>query len=146
MTYPARLSFQARWGLVVEDPRSSQELYRCAREFEVIRDATACLAIAGEYFAEVDGAGLLVAGARLTGFDGAKSQWATNCAPAIPPERLLALPGAPDGVRGTARVNALDLRDEPEATARVLLERWLPQFYRDEYERDAFEIVVPRRP
>jgi len=108
-------------------------------------DATSCLAIAGEYFAEVDGAGLLVAGIRLTGFDGAKSECATNCAPAVPPGPILGLPGAPDGVVGTARANALDLRDEPEWTSRVLIERWLPQFFRDEHGRDTFEIVIPRR-
>jgi hypothetical protein len=144
MTYPARLSFQIRWGLGVGDSNGT-ELYRCAREFEVIRDTTACLAIAGDYFAEVDGAGLLVAGARLSGFDGAKSEGGTQRALAVPPEWLLPLPGAPDGVTGTARVNALDLREEPEATARALLERWLPQFFTDEHGRDPFEIVVPRR-
>jgi hypothetical protein len=56
-----------------------------------------------------------------------------------------ALPGVPE-VTGTARVNALDLRDEPEKTARLLIERWLPQFYRDEHVRDPFEVAVPGRP
>ena len=49
-------------------------------------------------------------------------------------------------IRAVDDRDTIDLRDEPDRTARVLIERWLPQFYRDEHGRDVFEIVVPRRP
>jgi hypothetical protein len=141
MAYPARLSFQARWGLVVPMTVAGQEAYRVARELEVIRDVPALLATAGEYFAEVAGAGLLVAGARLRGFAGAKSVRLIDMGSMIAP--VAALPDAPDGVRGTARSSALALRDQPEETARELIERWLPAFYRD--ASDPFREVVPAR-
>lgn len=148
LTYPGRLSFLARWGLVVTRGDNTldgrQELYRSAREFEVIRDLTAFLAIASEYFAEVNGAGVLVAGARLAGFGGAKSECATGSAP-FPPTPASGLPAAPDGVSGVVRQSALSIRDEPERTSRAVIERWLPQFYRDEYGRDAFELIVASR-
>jgi Putative DNA-binding domain len=140
MVYQARLSFQARWGLVAQRPVASQEPYRVARELEVIRDVTALLAIAGEYFAEVNGAGLLIAGARLSGFDGAKSVRLIDMGSAMMAP-VATLPAAPDGVRGTARSSALALRDEPAETARELIERWLPAFYGD--GSDPFREVVP---
>lgn len=148
LTYPACLSFQVRWGLVVTRGDTTmegrRELYRSAREFEVIRDLTACLAIAGEYYGEINGAAIHVVAARLAGFDGAKSECATSSAPA-PPTPASTLPSAPDGVEGVAQPSALNLRDEPETLTRALIERWLPQFYRDQYGRDAFDLVVARR-
>jgi hypothetical protein len=141
LLYPATLSFQIQLGLAIPAPHdSSNILYRTARELEVIRELTACLSIAGEYFANVDGAGLLLVAAELSGFGGATSETETNNAVRKPP---VTLPEAPSTVQGATRANALDLRDAPELVARSLIERWLPAFWRN--ERDPFELIVPPR-
>ena len=136
MTYPARLSFQARWALTIGDYRGNPT-HRSAREGDVVRELVAMLAIAGEYFTEVEGAGLLLVGLQLYGLQDAKSEFATH-RKALPfPD----VPGAADGVSSDARVSAAGLRDTPEATARQLMERWLPSFYED--PEDLFQRIVP---
>ena len=74
----------------------------------------ALLAIAGEYFSGVDGAGILCVVSKLYGFDKAKSEAATRH------QRISVdhLPDAPDGVVGSAQVSARELRDWPREAAR----------------------------
>lgn len=123
LVYPARLSFQARWSLIIRDDEG-QERYRSARETTVAADLTGMLAIAGEYFATFPYGGLLFAALRLRGFQGAQSQGLTERRPEAQPVGN----GAPSGITRELQVNALDLRDEPDATAEQLIERWLPSF------------------
>jgi hypothetical protein len=124
LAYPARLSFQARWSLVVADDRG-QQLYRSARELGVAAEVTGMLAIAGEYFMTVPGAGILFVAFRLRGFQDAKAE-------AVVRNRRVVVrpggPGAPDGVVRELQVSALQLRDQPDVTAEELIERWLPAF------------------
>jgi hypothetical protein len=140
LTYPARLSFLAQYALTVPDRRGGTS-YKVAREDELVYDLIAMLAMAGEYFAEVEGGGHLLAAISLRGFKDAESQFARNGG------RIDALPGATDGLEADARTTAIDLRDEPEQVARHLIERWLPAFYRDVEDppRDLFEVIVPIR-
>jgi hypothetical protein len=110
-----------------------------AREDELVYELIPMLAMAGEYFSDVDGGGHLLTAIWLRGFNGAESQVARHR------NWSGGLPGAPDGVRSDARASAIDLRDEPEHVARRLIERWLPAFYRDveDPQRDLFELIVP---
>ena len=104
LAYPARLSFQAHWGLDYVDA-NDRPMYVSAREIDVAYEITAIVAIAGEYFINIDGAGLLVAGLKLHGFDGAISQLGTQTEK---PQREL--PSARDGVTSVIEASALDLR------------------------------------
>ncbi len=140
LAYPARLSFEGYWALNVPGNGPLPD-YLCAREIDVARELIAMLAVAGEYFASVDGGGHLLVGARLAGFEHGRSQFATEGQ-----SRSFAadLPGAPAGVTADARTSALDLRDTPERVARTLIERWLPAFFKDVLgQRDLFETLVP---
>jgi hypothetical protein len=140
LTYPARLSFLAQYALTVPDGQGGTS-YKVAREDELAYELIALLAMAGEYFSEVDGGGHLLTAIWLRGFNGAESQVARQ-------RRWSGgLPSAPDGVKSDARVSAIALRDEPERVARRLIERWLPAFYRDVEDppRDLFELIVPTR-
>lgn len=139
LTYPAQLSFRARWGLNVTD-NTGRVLYKSAREPEVARELIAMLAIAGDYYSDTDGASILFAALRIYGFAGAKSAYATR---EDRRSTFQHLPGAPHGITTSTRVSALELRDMPERTARVLLERWLPSFYQDSPE--LFALLVPER-
>lgn len=123
LAYPARLSFQARWSLVVADDRG-QQLYRSAQELRVAADLTGMLAIAGEYFMTVPGAGILFVALRLRGFQDGKAEAATRNRREV----RAGGSGAPDGVLRELRVSALELRDQPDQTAEELIERWLPAF------------------
>lgn len=140
LTYPARLSFLAQYALTVPDGQGGTS-YKVAREDELVYELIPMLAMAGEYFSEVDGGGHLFTAIWLRGFNGAESQVARHRGWSG------GLPGAPDGVRSDARASAIDLRDEPEHVARRLIERWLPAFYRDveDPQRDLFELIVPTR-
>jgi len=143
LAYPARLSFQANWGLDFADA-NDQRLYVSAREVDVAYELAAMLAIAGEYFMEIEGAGLLVAGMKLKGFQGALSQLGTQTG------KLNELPGALDGVSTATETSTLELRDMPELAARRLIENWLPPFYMVEGKKldqfgdaiDLFDLVV----
>lgn len=140
LAYPARLSFEGYWALNVPGNGPVPD-YLCAREIDVARELIAMLAVAGEYFANIDGGGHLLVGSRLTGFGNGRSQFATEGQP-----RSFAadLPGAPDGVMADARTGALDLRDTPERVARTLIDLWLPAFFKDVLgERDLFETLIP---
>jgi hypothetical protein len=99
------------------------------------------LAVAGQYFASVDGGGHLLVGSRLSRFDRGRSQFATE----IEPRRFAAdLPEAPDGVTSGASTSALDLRDTPEQVARTLIDRWLPAFFKDLLgDRDLLDTLIP---
>lgn len=121
--YPARLSFQAQWGLQVVGA-NDQIMYTSAREIDLARELTAMLAIAGEYFSEVEGGGLIMAALRLDGFDGAISQLGTETRGTINE-----LPRALAGVQTALGAAALELRDTPELPAKRLMENWLPPFY-----------------
>jgi hypothetical protein len=55
------------------------------------------------------------------------------------------LRSAPAAIDASTISAALDLRDAPHTIARTLIERWLPAFYHDRFDRDPFEIVVPER-
>jgi hypothetical protein len=143
LAYPARLSFQANWGLHVVD--ANDELrYTSAREIDVARELTAMLATAGEYFTDIQGAGLLVAGLKLHGFSDAISQLGTETG------RMSELSGAHDGVNTATDTSALELRDIPELGAQRLMENWLPPFYMvdgkklDQYGNsiDLFDLIV----
>jgi len=123
LAYPARLSFQARWSLVVADDRG-QQLYRSARELSVAADITGMLAIAGEYFMTVPRAGILFVALRLRGFQDGKSEGATRNRREV----RAGGPGAPDGIERELQVSTLQLRDQPDDTAEQLIERWLPAF------------------
>lgn len=140
LTYPARLSFMAQYALTVPDGQGGTS-YKVAREDELVYDLIAVLAMAGEYFTEVEGGGHLLTAISLRGFKDAVSQFARNG------RWQGALPGATDGVNADARTSAIDLSGEPEQVARRLIERWLPSFYRDVEDppRDLFEVIVPRR-
>jgi len=140
LAYPARLSFEGLWALTVPGSHPVPD-YLCAREIDVARELIAMLAIAGEYFASVDGGGHLMVGGRLSGFDRSRSQFATE----LEPRGFAAdLPGAPDGVTSSAHTSALDLRDAPEQVARTLIDRWLPAFFTDVLgDRDLFATLVP---
>lgn len=98
------------------------------------------LAVAGDYYSDIDGASILLAALRTYGFEGGKSASQTR------EDRRSTLhepPGAPNGITTSTSVSALALRDLPERTARVLLERWLPSFYHDSPE--LFTLLVPKR-
>jgi hypothetical protein len=123
LAYPARLSFQARWSLVVANDRG-QELYRSARELTVAAEITGMLAMAGEYFMTVPGAGILFVALRLRGFRDGRSEAATRNRRGVQPRG----PGAPDGVERELQATGLQLRDRPDETAEELIERWLPAF------------------
>jgi hypothetical protein len=123
LAYPAQLSFQARWSLVVADDRG-QQLYRSARELSVAAEITGMLAVAGEYFMTVPGAGILFVALRLRGFQDGKSEGATRNRREVRADG----PGAPDGVLRELQVSAFRLRDQPDETAEELIERWLPAF------------------
>ena len=138
LAYPARLSFEAALGLVVGSD-GGDELYRTAREWSVAGELMAMLAIAGEYFSNFDGAGLLFVGVWLRGFQDTKSERSTRHSRRGAP--FAHLPSASEGVRAEARAGALDLRDHPERTARVLIERWLPSFY--QAAADLFDWLLP---
>jgi hypothetical protein len=143
LAYAGRLSFQAQWGLHIVDAHD-QPMYLSAREIDVARELTAMLAIAGEYFASVTGAGLLSAGLRLRGFDKAISQLGTETG------RLGELPGSLDGVTTATATSPHELRDTPETAARTLIENWLPPFYMVDGNKldqhglqvDLFDLVV----
>jgi hypothetical protein len=143
LAYPARLSFQANWGLQVVGA-NDQIMYMSAREIDVARELTAMLAIAGEYFTDIQGAGLLVAGLQLHGFAGAISQLGAETG------RLNELPPALDGVNMATDTSPLELRDTPAAAARRLIENWLPPFYMvdgkrlDQYgsRTELFDLVI----
>jgi hypothetical protein len=143
LAYPARLSFQAHWGLDFADA-NNQRLYISAREIDIAYELAGMLAIAGEYFMEIEGAGLLVAAMKLKGFQGALSQLGTQTG------KLSELPGALDGVNTATETSALELRDTPELAGRRLIENWLPPFYMvggkklDQFGKpiDLFDLVV----
>jgi|GEM_PF-6451873 hypothetical protein len=139
LTYPARLSFLAQYPLTVA-AGGGRAPFKTARETDVAYELVSMLAVAGEYFSEVDGGGHLLAAIRLSGFGGAESEVGRDSG------WVDALPGAPAGIDADARTDAVDLRDEPEQLARRLVERWLPPFYRDALSdpaRDLFQLVVP---
>lgn len=138
LTYPARLCFLAQYAVTVQDGQGGTS-YKVAREDELVYDLVALLAMAGEYFSEVDGGGHLLAAISLRGFAQAESQVARHRGWSG------ALPGASDGIKSDARASAIAMRDEPEQVARRLIERWLPAFYRDVEDppRDLFELIVP---
>jgi hypothetical protein len=140
LTYPARLCFLAQYAVTVPEGRGGTS-YKVAREDELVYDLIALLAMAGEYFTEVEGGGHLLAAISLRGFKDAESQFARNG------RWQGTLPGAADGVKADARASAIDLRDEPEQVARRMIERWLPAFYRDAEDppRDLFQVIVPTR-
>lgn len=143
LAYPARLSFQAQWGLHAVDA-NDRVMHVSAREIDVARELTAMLAIAGEYFSTVTGAGLLAAGLRLRGFEKSISQLGTETG------RLTELPGALDGVTTAAETSPLELSSTPEAVAQRLIENWLPPFYMVDGEKldqhglevELFDLVV----
>ncbi len=124
LAYPARLSFQGRWGLVVADDQGHQ-LYRSARELSVAEELTGMLAIAGEYLTTISSAGILFVAVSLRGFQDAKSEGATRNQRRQDIGRGR---GAPDGLARELQVSAIQLRDEPDVTAEQLIERWLPAF------------------
>jgi hypothetical protein len=140
LAYPARLSFEGFWALNVPGSGPVPD-YLCAREIDVARELIAMLAVAGQYFASVDGGGHLLVGSQLSGFDRGRSQFATE----IEPRRFAAdLPEAPDGVTSGASTSALDLRDTPEQVARTLIDRWLPAFFKDLLgDRDLLDTLIP---
>ncbi|MGO9319330.1 MAG: helix-turn-helix domain-containing protein [Solirubrobacteraceae bacterium] len=140
LAYPATLSFRALFGLVREGPNASVKTYLTAREADVIYELVAMLAVAGEYLTDVLGSGHLLVAASLSGFQGARSSFATGTSSTADLDAP-GLPAATDGVENTARTSAVEMRDTPERVARLLVERWLPSFYED--DRDLFETIVP---
>jgi hypothetical protein len=143
LTYPARLSFLAQYGIRVRGP-AGRPSYKVAREDDLVYDLLALLAVAGEYFSGVDGGGQLLTAIRLRGFGGAESQFAREGG------WLGVLPGAPDAMVRQARTTAIAVRDEPELLARRLIDIWLPAFFRDPQPdergpRDLLDVLVPRR-
>jgi len=122
MAYPARMSFQGRWGLVVGE--GGRQLYRSARELQVAAELTGMLAIAGEYFATVPAATMLVVALRMTGFENALAEAATRNRPDVRPGG----PSAPHGLTNETQWPARTVREKPDVVAEQLIERWLPAF------------------
>ncbi len=150
MSYPGRLSFHLAWGLA--DPRGeiphSPELdvEKTARELDVIREIALCLSFAGAYFADIPGAAILISRLELHGFEGAKSSTALAPHAGRPPVIPSQLPPAPDNLTAQTSASAFDLRDNARIATQTLVERWLPPFYSDPYDRSAFELVFGDQP
>jgi hypothetical protein len=130
LTYPARLMFQGRWGLVVSNLHGAA-VYRSAQEPSVAQELVAMIAFAGEYFAAALGGGLLFADCQLYGFKDAKSVAATHNIQPPASDTFERVPGAPDGIHRDGLASALEFRDEPDRIARILIEHWLPAFCRE---------------
>lgn len=140
LSYPASFSFQAYFGLRANRPGARE--YRSAREAEIAHELIAMLAIAGEYFRDIAGGGHLSAELSLDGFGDAKSQFLLDdMDPGTVDLDAGKLPSAPANFLNSALTSSAELREAPERTARQLLERWLPPFYRD--DRDLFDWLVP---
>jgi hypothetical protein len=150
MSYPGRLSFHLAWGLA--DPWGEiphpPELHveKTARELDVIREIALCLSFAGAYFADIPGAAILICRLELHGFEDAKSSTALASHAGRPPVIPSQLPPAPDNLTAQTSTSALDLRDNPRIATQALVERWLPPFYSDPYDRSAFELVFGDQP
>lgn len=124
LLYPAHLSLQATWPLVVAGQGGAGG-YRCAYEQDVALAATIFLAFAGHLLSQIDGVGPLGCGIAFQGYDGAVSFKATQGHPGLSPEGMRQ---ATDG-RASTSASAPELREHPEEVARRLVDPWLVAFY-----------------
>ena len=144
LTYPACLSFDSMWGLEVPAGHG-RPAYRCAREVDVARELIVMLAFAGEYFSGVEGGSFLLARVVLQGFARGKSQFYAETAQSS----VADLPDAPANASGAIRTSAAELREDPVQDARLLIDHWLPSFFRDPYpdqtgDRDLLNTISGR--
>ena len=123
LTYPDKLAFQARWGLLVQDT-PGRPPRKTAQEPGVAGELAGLLAFAGEYFGTVHGGGLLRAELELRGFDGAKSasRFGNN------PPLDAGAPSAPNGIHHEIVAGTFEFSDTPDELALRLIDRWLAAF------------------
>jgi Putative DNA-binding domain len=125
LTYPCDWSFWISFPLGVRDG-DGQILYSCARESWVVSEATAAIALAGEFMAAVPAAGILSCSLVLGGFDNALPQWRTNCTAAAFGDDVARVPPR---FAGATYASAVSLRDAPQEVVRTLIDPWLAAFY-----------------
>ncbi|HKP90508.1 MAG TPA: ATP-binding protein [Thermoleophilaceae bacterium] len=123
--YPAQMVMQVTFPTSVIDDHG-HVAYTCAFEHRVAIELIAMLALAGEFFAATDTAGLVNCALQLAGFEGTVAHHATHAESRVDATHL---PTASHGLTDGYQVAALSLRDEPEALAQQFLERWLIGFY-----------------
>jgi hypothetical protein len=130
LRHPLKLLVQIRWGLVVADVHQA-ERFRSAQEPGVAGELMAMLAIAGEYFVQTIGGGLVRAEVDLRGFGEAKS--ADSLTKDVPPSPLVNPGGraAPNGLRSEIVEGAYGFADTPDTFAIQLIDRWLAAFCRE---------------
>lgn len=123
--YPCDWSFWISLPLGVRDA-DGQILYPCAREQWVVSEATAAIALAGEFMAAVPAAGVLTCSLALGGFDNALPEWRTHCTAGSFGGDIAAVPPR---FTGATYASAMSLRDAPHEVVRALIDPWLAAFF-----------------
>ena len=135
--YPAFLTFTMDFGLVVSP--THPDSFRSAGELRITREVAAALAIAGEFLAEITGAGQVICAVALDGFRGAVSEAETGDNVGF---GTRGLGTAPSPFDDATRATSLELRDTPETVGRRLLDRWIAAFCPED-DLDPWERLVP---
>jgi hypothetical protein len=130
LAYPATFSFLYSLPLCVRtEDGNDTPVYKGAWEWMVAVEASAALAIAGEWLQHVEAAGPVVSMLALGGWDSAVPFYATRARADVTGPSITPAPG--HSVQATV-ATAHEMREDPTAVARRLLDRWLVAFYPDD--------------
>lgn len=128
LAYPGAFSFLFSLPLFVHNDAGAP-VYKSAWEWKVAVEASAALAIAGEWLREVEGTGPVLSVLALGGWDTAIPFYATRGRPDVTAPGTMPAPGS--SVQSTV-TTAHELSADPVSVARRLLDQWLAAFYPDD--------------